>query len=110
MVTQASLPPHDGFAVQSLKVSNPRQISRFQQRIMRPRITRMAPINEGVILLIESQAPNPNFQIQANHNHQKSKAAEPRISRITRIWNNCSPNISAIRVIRGQSLLGFGIC
>jgi len=40
---------------------------------------------------------------QANLNRQIPKTAEPRISRITRIWKICIPNISAIRIIRGHA-------
>jgi hypothetical protein len=43
--------------------------------------------------------------IRGHLNRQIPKEAEPRISRITRIWKNYIPNISAIRVIRGHAPL-----
>jgi hypothetical protein len=59
----------------------------------------------------QREIPNPNLQIPGNLNRQIPKAAEPRISRITRIWKNCIPNISAIRAIRSHAPwdLGFVI-
>ncbi len=45
----------------------------------------------------------PISKSQANLNRQIPKAAKPRIPRITRVWKNYIPNISAIRVIRGQA-------
>jgi len=55
---------------------------------------------------LKLQIPMPNSQ--ANLNPQIPKTSEPRISRITRIWKNCIPNISAIRVIRGPRQISIG--